>query len=60
MIQLFKSFWTDESGQTLAEYALLLGLIAIVVILVLVLLGGQIRNVFSAITQHLNTVPAST
>ena len=60
MTQLFKSFWTDESGQTLAEYALLLGLIAIVVILVLVLLGNQIRNVFCAITGHLNTVPSTT
>lgn len=57
MTQLFKSFWTDESGQTLAEYALLLGLIAIVVILTLVLLGNQIKNVFIAITDHLKTVP---
>jgi pilus assembly protein Flp/PilA len=60
MIQLFKSFWTDESGQTLAEYALLLGLIAIVVILVLVLLGEQIRNVFSLVTDHLATVDPNT
>ena len=59
MTQLFKSFWTDESGQTLAEYALLLGLIAIVVILVLVVLGQQIRNVFNAIRNHLSTVPGS-
>ena len=57
MLKLFKSFWTDESGQTLAEYALLLGLIAIVVILTLVLLGNQIKNVFVAITNHLTTVP---
>ena len=59
MTQLFKSFWTDESGQTLAEYALLLGLIAIVVITILIILGGQIRNVFNAIRNHLTTVPGS-
>jgi pilus assembly protein Flp/PilA len=59
MTQLFKSFWTDESGQTLAEYALLLGLIAIVVIVVLVILGQQIRNVFNAIRNHLKSVPTS-
>jgi pilus assembly protein Flp/PilA len=46
-----------EEGQTLAEYALLLALIAIVVIVAVTALGGQIRGIFDAITKSL--VPPS-
>lgn len=38
------AFWRDESGQDLAEYALLLGLIALVVILAVETVGGTIRD----------------
>ncbi len=38
----------DESGQDLAEYALLIALIAIVVLASVAVLGGQIAGVFSA------------
>lgn len=57
MKDLLKSFWTDESGQTMAEYALLLALIAIVVIAALVLLGPKIADVFNYVTDQL-TGPA--
>ena len=43
-----------EEGQTLAEYALLLALIAIVVIVAVTALGGQIESVFNNITSALN------
>lgn len=59
MTQLLKSFWTDESGQTMAEYALLLALIAIVVILVVALLGNNIKNVFRASADHMKSHPAA-
>ena len=36
-------------GQGLAEYALILALIAIVAILALVFLGGQISNILSSV-----------
>lgn len=52
MAQL-KALWTDESGQDLAEYALLLALIAIVVIVAVRLLGPTIRDVFSEINTEL-------
>jgi pilus assembly protein Flp/PilA len=39
-----------EEGQTLTEYALILVLIAIVAIVAVTALGGQISNVFNAIT----------
>ncbi|CAG0977990.1 hypothetical protein ANRL3_01942 [Anaerolineae bacterium] len=39
-----------EDGQGLVEYALILVLVAVVVIAILLLLGPQIGNVFSRIT----------
>lgn len=43
-------FLHREDGQGLVEYALILVLVAIVVIAILSLLGPQIGNVFSRIT----------
>jgi pilus assembly protein Flp/PilA len=42
-----------EEGQGMVEYALILVLVSIVVILILTLLGGTIVNVFSDIVSGL-------
>ena len=47
---------TREEGQGLAEYALLLGLIAVVVIAAVTLLGTQINTVLGRITTALAPV----
>ena len=39
----------DDEGQGLAEYALILALIAIVAIIALIFLGGQISSKLSAV-----------
>lgn len=39
----------DEEGQGLAEYALILALIAIIAIAALVFLGGEISSILSSI-----------
>lgn len=39
-------FRDREEGQTMAEYALILGLIALFVIVMIVFLGGEIRDLF--------------
>ncbi len=44
-----------EEGQGLVEYALILVLVAVVVIAILTLLGPQVANVFSKITNGLST-----
>jgi Flp pilus assembly pilin Flp len=44
-----------QEGQTMAEYALILGGIAIVVILALVFLGGRIRDLFEATGSSVTT-----
>jgi len=46
-------FLNREEGQGLVEYALVLVLVAVVIIAILTLLGPQIGNVFSRITQGL-------
>jgi len=55
MLTNLKALWLDESGQDLAEYALLLALIAIVVIVALRLLGPTIANLFNTIETELST-----
>ena len=42
-------FGRDEEGQGLAEYALILALIAILAIVALIFLGGQIKTVLSTV-----------
>ena len=49
MLQLFHAVLLDESGQDLAEYAILIGLIALAVIAAVTLLGGTISTVFNSI-----------
>ena len=55
MKQLFKSFWADESGQGLTEYALIVALVSIALILVLVAFRNEIGRIFNAIRGELNT-----
>ena len=45
----------SKKGQTLVEYGLILALVSIVVIAVLTLLGDQLKNIFSTITNTLSS-----
>ncbi len=60
MLELFAALWQDETGQDLAEYALLLAFIAIAVVLTLPLLGTAIDNIFTDITGQLEAAPGGT
>jgi pilus assembly protein Flp/PilA len=44
---------SSQRGQGLVEYALIIALVAIVVIAILVLMGPQIGDIFSTITNGL-------
>jgi pilus assembly protein Flp/PilA len=44
---LIAAFRSDDEGQGLAEYALILALIAIVAIIALMFLGGQVSAILS-------------
>lgn len=48
------NIWTDDSGQDLAEYAILIGLVALAVILAVILLGEAILSVFNNINSTLD------
>jgi pilus assembly protein Flp/PilA len=45
----------SEKGQDLAEYALLIGLIALIVVLAVTLLGTNISTIFSQIASAIGT-----
>ena len=46
-------FFRDEEGQGLVEYALIIAVIAIAVIVAMIFLRGQLQNVFSNIGNNL-------
>ena len=47
------TFFKEEEGQGLVEYALIIAVIAIAVIVAMVFLRGQIQNIFSNIGNNL-------
>lgn len=54
MKELFTSFWKDESGQGLTEYALIIALVSIALILVLIAFRDEIGRVFNDIRSTLS------
>ena len=57
MKELLKSFWTDESGQGLTEYALIIALVSIGLIVILGLFRDEIELVFERINTALQGAP---
>ena len=49
------TFLKDENGQGMVEYGLILGLIAIVAIVLIVALGGKVKNIFNKANEELTT-----
>jgi pilus assembly protein Flp/PilA len=59
MKDLMRRFWTDESGQGLTEYALIIALVSIGLIAVLLLFRNAIGAVFDNIIEQLGDAPAA-
>ena len=53
-MELIRRFVREEEGQGLVEYALILGLIAVVAIVALTLSGSSINNMFTKISGTLS------
>ena len=51
---MLASFIRDESGASLVEYGLLVGLIAVVAITAVSALGQKVKNVFATVNNTLN------
>jgi pilus assembly protein Flp/PilA len=56
MVQFFKALWSDDSGQGLTEYALIIGLVSVTLVLLLVAMSDELGNVFNAIVDELQGV----
>ena len=55
----FAALRDREDGQTMAEYALILAGIAILVLLAVVFLGGEIEELFSETGNSIESAPQS-
>jgi len=49
MTSLFRRFWMEEKGQDIAEYAVMLALILVLVVGTIRLVGSNANNVFSSV-----------
>ncbi len=49
MIDVAKLLWRNEEGQDIAEYAVMLAVILVIVIGTIRLIGGNANNVFSSV-----------
>ena len=48
MIYSLRNLWSQEEGQDIAEYAVMLAVILVLVVGTIRLIGGNANNVFSA------------
>ncbi len=51
---LGKLLWRNEEGQDIAEYAVMLAVILVIVIGTIRLIGGNANNVFSAVANSIS------
>lgn len=58
-MELIKRLIEDEEGQGLAEYTLIVGLIALISVTAIGAAGGSIKNVLDKIKDSLNTAVSS-
>jgi Flp pilus assembly pilin Flp len=55
MQELIRKIWSDDSGQDIAEYAVMLAVILVIVVGTISLVGGKANNVFSETASSLGT-----
>jgi Flp pilus assembly pilin Flp len=53
MIESVTRFWAEEEGQDIAEYAVMLAVILVIVVGTLRLIGGNANNVFSSVASSI-------
>ncbi|MDP2661511.1 MAG: Flp family type IVb pilin [Dehalococcoidia bacterium] len=58
-MRFFKRLWSEEKGEDMTEYALIVGLVAIAAVVAMTALGGTFNGWFSALdTKIANIAPA--
>jgi Flp pilus assembly pilin Flp len=53
MSDLSRNLWSQEQAQDIAEYAVMLAVILVIVVGTLRLIGGQANNVFSSVASSI-------
>ncbi|MGA2003785.1 MAG: Flp family type IVb pilin [Terriglobales bacterium] len=53
MFQVFRNLWSDEQGQDIAEYAVMLAVILVLVIGTVRLIGTNANTAFSSVASSL-------
>lgn len=53
MIEIIRQIWAEDTGQDVAEYAVMLAVILVIVIGTVRLIGGNANNVFSQVSSQI-------
>ncbi len=53
MARLLHQLWSDERGQDVAEYAVMLAVVLVIVVGTIRLIGGNANNVFSSVASSI-------
>jgi Flp pilus assembly pilin Flp len=53
-VELLQSIWSNDDGQDVAEYAVMLAVILVIVIGTVKLVGGKANNVFSEVASSID------
>jgi Flp pilus assembly pilin Flp len=53
VIKTIRQLWVEQSGQDVAEYAVMLAVILVIVIGTVKLIGGNANNVFSQVSSQM-------
>ncbi|HSY63218.1 MAG TPA: hypothetical protein VK829_01400 [Terriglobales bacterium] len=53
MVKLIQRLWSEEEGQDIAEYAVMLAVILVLVVGTVRLIGGSSNNVFSSVASSI-------
>jgi len=51
--QYVSGVWADDSGQDIAEYAVMLAVILVIVVSTVALIGGKSNNIFSEVASSI-------
>ena len=54
MHELIKKIWSDDRGQDIAEYAVMLAVILVLVVGTIRLVGSNANNAFSSVASSIN------
>jgi Flp pilus assembly pilin Flp len=53
MKSVFRRLWSDDQAQDIAEYAVMLAVILVIVVGTIRLIGGNANNVFSSVASSI-------